>query len=287
MDHPPPLSALAALDHLDRLGSVAAAAERMRLTPSAVTHKLRALEARLGFALTRRRGRGLSLTPRARRYVEEVRPALALLDRAARRAAGRGLTGGLSIAAAPGFAASWLSPRIAAFADEFPGLELTVSVAGDAAADVSVLFMTPQRARAGDRLLLTPEFFPVAAPRLAAGADAPAGPAALSERRLLHLFDRRDWARWREAHGGAEGRGLIFRDANLMFAAAEAGAGFALGDAITCADAIARGALARAAAETVLSDRSYYLRIDGPGAAADAFAAWLDRTLAPAVRPPA
>lgn len=280
MPDTPSFAALNALDQLDRTGSVAAAADRLGLTPSAVTHKLKTLEAQMGFALTLRRGRGVTLSPRARQYLQEVRPALAQLDQATRAARGRGLSGALSIAAAPGFAAAWLSPRIARFSAAWPELDLTLSVAGGEPADVSILFVSEARAAPGDRLLVTPEFFPVAAPRLLHGAPAQAGPRGLIDAPLLHLYDRRDWTRWGEAHGAPATRGMTFRDANLMFAAAEAGAGLALGDAITCADALARGALTRAAPGAILSDRSYYMRIDAPGPAATAFADWLTGALA-------
>ena len=75
----PSLSAIEALDHLARLGSMARTAEALNQTPGAVSHKIRALETRLGFPLTETRGRGVALTLRAERYLEAARPALAAL----------------------------------------------------------------------------------------------------------------------------------------------------------------------------------------------------------------
>ncbi len=45
----PSLSAIEALDHLARLGSMARAAEALNQTPGAVSHKIKSLENRLGF----------------------------------------------------------------------------------------------------------------------------------------------------------------------------------------------------------------------------------------------
>jgi len=51
------------LAELDRLGTVAAVAEELHLTPPAVSQQLSALERELGVPLTERRGRRLALTP--------------------------------------------------------------------------------------------------------------------------------------------------------------------------------------------------------------------------------
>lgn len=58
-----PLLELVAVEATIRLGSVAAAAEELSVTPSAVSHRLRQIERSLGVALTERRGRGIAPTP--------------------------------------------------------------------------------------------------------------------------------------------------------------------------------------------------------------------------------
>ncbi|MBA2673086.1 LysR family transcriptional regulator, partial [Ramlibacter sp.] len=54
---------LRALRELARRGTMAAAAEALFLTPSAVSQQVALLEQEAGVALTERRGRGVRLTP--------------------------------------------------------------------------------------------------------------------------------------------------------------------------------------------------------------------------------
>lgn len=252
---------------------MARAAEVLNQTPGAISHKIKTLEARLGFPLTKVQGRGVTLTLQAERYLEAARPALAALSQAASRAAA-GETASLTIAAPPGFAASWLAPRIGAFQAAHPNLALTLG--GSGAADVKISFRAAPAP--GEILLATPQFFPVIAPGLAYGGGAPATVRDLARHRLLHLFDQTDWREWGEAAGRpdltVEAAGMTFADANVLFSAAASGIGIALGDETTCAAALRSGALVRLFAKTAPSNRSYYLSHSG-SAASSAFADWV------------
>lgn len=284
----PSLTALQALDRIERLGSVQAAAASLNLTPSAVSHRLRGLDAALGFPVTAAEGRGLALTPRARAFMSEARPALAALEGAAARAGAEvAAVGPLLIAAPPGFAATWLAPRLADLRRTLPRAKITLATGPAPDADVEILFeTTPPR---GATRLMRPDFFPVASPGVATQGAGLRTAAGLKRRTLLHLFDRRDWRRWGEAAGAApgfvdkaaeDGRELMFRDANLLIAAAVAGQGVALGDPITCDGALKEGRLIAPFAAATPSERTYWLRLS-PGAthAAAACATWLRSTL--------
>lgn len=279
----PPLSALEALEALARQGSVSAAARHMGLSQSAVSHKLRALEARLGFALTRPAGRGVEMTGQARRYVEAIRPALETLRAAQAQvdtAAGR-----LVLACASGFAATWLAPRIGAFRQLHPEVALTVRstpAAGDAAqADLAIVFADAPPA--GAMPLLDVTFFPVCSPSFFHASGVPKA-SALSPASLLHLNTRADWAAWLDRVGADPGLaqgGVIFSDVLAMLAAAEAGQGLCLGDALTCDAALGAGRLVRPFRQHVAVPGSYWI-IPGPGGitgAARAFADWVQADL--------
>jgi LysR family transcriptional regulator, glycine cleavage system transcriptional activator len=58
-----PLLELVAVEAVIRLGSVAAAADELSVTPSAVSHRLRQIERALGVPLIERCGRGIAPTP--------------------------------------------------------------------------------------------------------------------------------------------------------------------------------------------------------------------------------
>ena len=258
---------------------MARTAEALNQTPGAISHKIKTLEARLGFPLTEVQGRGVALTLRAERYLETARPALAALRQAASQAAA-GETAQLSVSSAPGFAASWLAPRIAEFQDAHPNLALTIST--NEVADVQISFRDAPSA--GEKLLATPRFFPVIAPGVAYSGGAPATMRDLTRHRLLHLYDQRDWREWGEVAGQpnltVEASGMVFKDANILFAAATAGVGIALGDETTCASALRSGALVRLFAKTTPSNRSYYIKAADTDASA-AFVTWIMGQLQP------
>lgn len=58
----PPLASLRAFEAIARFGSVKLASEKLNLTPSAISHQLRALEAHFGVQLVKRNGRNIALT---------------------------------------------------------------------------------------------------------------------------------------------------------------------------------------------------------------------------------
>jgi LysR family glycine cleavage system transcriptional activator len=274
----PTTGALLALDAVQRLGSARAAAAALALTPSAVSHKLKALEATLGFALTEPQGRGLRLTPRAQRYLSEARRALALLAEAA-EAEEAPATGALAVSAPPAFTAGWLAPRIGRFRAEARGV--CVSFAPTETPDVSIAFAEPG---AGAETLIEVAFFPVCAPSLLNAAPGLRRAGDLANFDLLHDRDAADWARWLSAAGAPQvdaSAGVTFADLTAAHAAAAAGQGVALGDALTAAHALGSGALVRPFAFEIPSRRAYVMRVEG-GAAAAAFARWVRAELAAA-----
>src|SRR5215468_9308894 len=81
------LDGLDALLALRSLGTVSEAAARLRLTQSAVTKRLQALQEEVGFSLVEREGRRLRLTARAVDFLERATPLVAELRGLLRRAA--------------------------------------------------------------------------------------------------------------------------------------------------------------------------------------------------------
>jgi len=121
----PPLRALSAFNAVVRTGSVAAAAETLAVTASAVSHLLHQLERRLGVALLARKGRGVCLTTDGERLAAAVGPALASIDDALADFARRGTE--LRISLLSSFAVHWLIPRLSRFQAAHPDVELLLS----------------------------------------------------------------------------------------------------------------------------------------------------------------
>jgi LysR family transcriptional regulator, glycine cleavage system transcriptional activator len=78
----PPLASLRAFEAIARFGSVKLASESLNLTPSAISHQLRALEAHFGVQLVERNGRNIALTESGAVYAAAVLNAFNELFRA-------------------------------------------------------------------------------------------------------------------------------------------------------------------------------------------------------------
>lgn len=167
----PSLAMLRSLISLSETGSMTKSAEALHLTQSAISHQMRGLEDILGYTLITRQGRGIRLTREARRYVLEVAPAIEAIARASQAVE---TTGALRLNVAPGFAASWLAPRISAFTALHPGLTLTINTPrgygelGQRDDDLYISFLSHDQRPASATKLYEVAFFPVAAPKLIA-----------------------------------------------------------------------------------------------------------------------
>ncbi|MGJ4856178.1 LysR substrate-binding domain-containing protein [Labrys sp. KB_33_2] len=288
----PSTQALRALDSFARHGSVWRAAEELFLTRSAVSHQLRLLERDLGFDLLERNGKGVMLTARGRHYANEVRKALTVIGDASLQYGGRGVAGTLQVSCTPGFASLWLCTHIAEFQEMYPDVSLRV-VTPRRLDDVSNpdvdLFITfgdgnwPNRAV---ELLCEVQFTPLCSPALLNKVGGLNEPSDVLRAPLLHLGDFDDWTRWlalaNVENPNAE-CGMIFSDMNLVFAAATAGQGIAMGDELTCNTAMKAGQLVRPFDLAIKSPRSYFLVMEhakAGHAVSQAFADWLKSALA-------
>lgn len=109
------LDAIDALVALAEEGTMSRAAVRLRVSQSAVSKRVDALEARVGVPLVERAGRRVRLTPAGEQLVATVAPLCAQLRVAlAREAPGRPVV----IGSSPALLSSWLPAALAAARDE-------------------------------------------------------------------------------------------------------------------------------------------------------------------------
>jgi molybdate transport repressor ModE-like protein len=109
-------------------GTVAAAAQALHLTPSAVSQQLAALEREIGQPVVERRGRGLVLTGAGHVLLEHAHALFAQLERAEADVAahGRGELGTVVVGAFPTALAAVAAPAARALAESHPRLRVTL-----------------------------------------------------------------------------------------------------------------------------------------------------------------
>lgn len=123
-DRLPPLTALRAFDAAARHMSFQKAASELHVTPAALSFQIKSLEEHLGAPLFYRMNRAVELTEAGMVLAPGAQEGFETLT-TAWRAARRTLdTNVLTVTAGPAFTSKWLAPRMYAFAQAHPEVEL-------------------------------------------------------------------------------------------------------------------------------------------------------------------
>jgi LysR family transcriptional regulator, glycine cleavage system transcriptional activator len=286
----PSLNALKAFEASARHESFSDAASELFVTHAAISRHIRELEEALGTELFTRTGRGVELTEAGQRFGERLTPLFDQMAEAAREAAAVGAARTLRVSAEPAFASRWLVGRLAKFNDLHPDIELTIDSTNRLVdfyvddVDIGIRSGNGDWEGTESAKLSSVVIFPVCAPKLL-GDGAPLSPEALVDQTLLHENRKQWWADWLLEAGvksEMDWRGTIFQN-HLAIEAAEAGAGFALGDQILCTDALAEGWLVRPFQFDMKDHGSYWIvrkRGSKETAVVKAFREWLLSELA-------
>jgi DNA-binding transcriptional LysR family regulator len=253
------------LPTLCELGSgrtFAEAASRLRLTPSAISHQMRALEAQLGFRLFERVGRRAKLTPEAQRLVAVVAQHLSPIDEALEALLDDGKTvrGGVRIGGVLPFSRLWLRPRMAKLLKRHPELQLSVSFGAPSVLvpklqsgllDLAIVAEEVESPLLAARCIFVEEFWAVCSERYLAGAAPPTSARELERQRYIVYDDSRPMheAWWRSVAGrrAAPAPTVACSIANLdeMLHLVEQGFGVAVLPNYLVADLVGRGKLLR------------------------------------------
>ena len=238
-------------------GSVTGAARAMRLAPSAVSRRVKELEARLGTQLLIRTTRRMSLTEAGRTFHERCRRILADLDDAETEASDRhaALGGTLRLAAPATFGVAHLAPILVDFMRAHPDLTVDADFSDRHVDLVAEGFELAVRIGAlRDSSLIARKIADVAdvvcaAPALLERHGRPAHPEDLGDWPALCYTgtDRPDIWRWRAPDGTAGTIQLNVRmranNGSVLRQAAIAGMGVVRGPSFIVHDAIERGEL--------------------------------------------
>ncbi len=124
----PSFKSLLALEAVVRLGTTVRAAEALSISQTAVSHRLKGLEAVLGVPLFTRSGGSLRPTPQAIALAGTVRICTGLLEQSLAEMGGDHAQGRrLAISMLPALASKWLAPHLAAMSDALEGTEIYVN----------------------------------------------------------------------------------------------------------------------------------------------------------------
>lgn len=201
----PPLSALRAFEAAARLGSFRDAAAELGVTPSAVSHQVKALEDWLGAAVFARSVRAVRLTELGAALARETGGAFDALAESAAQAKAAGADTRLRVSALPLFTNVWLVPRLARFAQAHPHVALEIETTNRVVdlhrddVDVAIRNVFAPTTGLAARKLLDLHAVPLCAPALAATLKTPAD---LARATLIHISARRaGWDEWLAAAG--------------------------------------------------------------------------------------
>ncbi|WP_420348966.1 LysR substrate-binding domain-containing protein [Pelagibius sp.] len=258
----PSLKALRVLLEVRRSGSYAVAAQRLGVTPSAVSHMIAALDAELGGTLfeDRRRAR---LSPRAERLVDSLEPAFQAIAHAVGQY--RAQRASIRVSTLSSLAVLWLIPRLGRLRARLPNVDILVSTdlrpvdLNAEPFDCAIRWATSPPEAAG--LVTLPLFREhlavVASPRLLDGQKG-ASIAALPRLKARSRMD--DWSLFLgDDDAGEPAAGItVFETRSQMLEAAVAGLGAAVIDLSLAEQSLAAGHLVDIGGRTVEQPVGYY-----------------------------
>lgn len=249
----PPLVGLRAFEAAARHLSFKRAAEELHVTPTAISHQVRQLEAAIGTRLFERRVRQVTLTADGQGLLPVLRDGFDAFARAIEALSTRNRRAVVTLSTTPAFAAKWLVPRLAHFRTLRPDIDLTLLATLDVVdlkagvADLALRYGRGPYPGLAAEPLTVDRFAPVMSPRLKIRKHAD-----LKSATLLHsVYQRSDpnnptWRQWLKIAGveGVDAKaGLHFSDEAHAIQATVAGAGIALHSLLLVSEELASGTL--------------------------------------------
>jgi LysR family glycine cleavage system transcriptional activator len=235
----PPLTTLAAFEAAARHLSFKEAAQELSVTPGAVSHQIKTLEADLGAALFRRGHRAVELTQDGEALFQTLASSFAKVSQCLQTIRARRSGDVVTIGSTSAVAALWLSPSVIRFWRKFPNINVNQVVQdrllrSTSELDLFIRYGPEQDPNFEEIELYRDQLVPVASPALAEtfnGREL----QLLAHQRLIHLeSEDQTWTTWADwfkqlGYNGQVSAGTRVNNYAVALQVAQDGAGVALG----------------------------------------------------------
>lgn len=273
MRNAPSMTGLRALEAVVRTGSLSAAARELCVTPAAISHRLRELEARSAEAMVQRQAGRFVATPFGQSVLDAVGDAFERI-RAADAILSQGDSPALRIVASYSFAVLWLSPRLSRFQDRHPEVKLFLEPShlplDQNQADVTVLHAANPPEKAGWVMLFSDRCAAVARAGHWLFDGAEADLSAVLRAKLVHVshgkgsawgeFSWQQWAKALDLPVTAPLTGPTVTAEHVAVDMVLAEDAFALVSQVNASHLVSTGRLRTAPASAVATGCGYWLR---------------------------
>ena len=268
----PGLRSLRAFDAAATHLNFTRAADLLGVTPAAISHQIKELEALLGTPLFTRTSRSMRLTKEGEILHTAAHESLEVLSRALLRIKRLENRQQIRVSASPSLAAKWLVPRLEGFLALHPGADVRVDVSHPVVdfdredVDIAIRFGEGKYPGLRADLLFQDNVFPVCSPRIITKEKPLKTPRDLLRHTLIHLdWEAQgspwpNWKMWMKASGindFDDRAGLHFGQTSYAVQAAIDGLGVALGDSNLVADDLAAGRLVKPFELSLRAPRSF------------------------------
>jgi len=228
-----PLNALRAFEAAARHLSFTRAAIELCVTQTAISHQVKLLEERVGATLFKRLPRGLMITDEGLALLPTLRDSFDRMADILQRFEDGHLQEVLSVGAVGTFAVGWLLPRLTAFQDLYPFIDIRLSTNNnrvDIAAeglDFAIRFGNGAWHDTEAEELFSAPLSALCIPTIAVQLKSPHD---MAQQTLLRSYRADEWPDWFSEAGVASPRikGIVFDSSVPMVEAALQGSGVAL-----------------------------------------------------------
>lgn len=301
MRNAPSMTGLRVLEAVVRTGSLSAAARELCVTPAAISHRLRSLEAYGGEGLVERRGGRFVATAKGQSILDALGDAFIRI-RAADALLSQADVQSLRVVASYSFAVLWLAPRLARFEALHPEVELILEPSHSPLevrdADVTILHAAQPPDKQGWSRLFADRCAVVGRSSHPLFTRTEAGPGDVLDGRVVAIkhghgadfgeFSWQDWAASLGLPSTRKVKGPVVTAEHLAVDLILSEDALALVSLVNTSRSVEQGRLRVLTGSEVATGCSYWVRgTSSPRTDAAAFISWLTDQLAETDRMPA